>query len=58
MPAHWIVNKNTGDLATVSYSYKRMEVPRPKSLTTNEFRDLLKPGTVVLDRVLQTLHNW
>ena len=31
---------------------------RPKTLTVEEFCELLKPGTDVLDRVVQIIESW
>ena len=58
MPARWNVDQNTGDRALLSSGFVRKEVLRPKALSVVEFCDLLRPGTIVLDRVIQTLDKW
>jgi hypothetical protein len=58
MALQWLVDKNTGDRALLSSRFDRKEVFRPKTMSVAEFCELLEPGTVVLEEVLQILDKW
>lgn len=58
MPTRWMIEKNTGNRALLSHHLETKEMFRPKTLTVEEFCELLKPGTDVLDRVVQIIESW
>jgi len=35
-----------------------MTVERPSAVSTEEFSDILRPGTIVLNRVVKVLFEW
>jgi hypothetical protein len=58
VPAQWRVDQNTGARADLSCRMERKEVRRPMTMSEEEFYELLRPGTFILDRLLITLSNW
>jgi len=58
MAAQWNVNKNDGDRAALSYRSERITVERPEAVGTEEFCEILRPGTIVLDGVVKALSEW
>jgi hypothetical protein len=58
VPAQWRVDQNTGARADLSFRLERKEVRRPMTMSEEEFYELLRPGTFILDRLLITLSNW
>jgi hypothetical protein len=58
MAAKWNVDQNDGDRAALSNWAERMTVERPSAVSTEEFSDIFRPGTIVLDRVVKALLEW
>jgi hypothetical protein len=58
MAAKWNVDRNDGNRATLSNWAERMTVERPSTVSTEEFSDILRPGTIVIDRVVKALLEW
>jgi hypothetical protein len=55
MAAKWNVDRNDGDRADLSNWSERMTVERPSAMGTEEFSEILRPGTIVLNRVVKVL---
>ena len=58
MAAKWNVDRNDGDRAALSNWAERMTVERPSAMSTEEFSEILRPGTIVLNRVVKVLFEW
>jgi hypothetical protein len=58
MAAKWNVDRNDGDRAALSNSAERMTVERPSAVSPEEFSEILRPGTIVLNRVVKVLFEW
>jgi hypothetical protein len=55
MAAKWNVDHNDGERAVLSNWAERMTVERPSAVSMEEFSDILRPGTIVLDRIVKAL---
>jgi hypothetical protein len=58
MAAKWNVGRNDGDRATLANWAGRITVERPSAVSTEEFSDILRPGTIVLKSVVKALLEW
>jgi hypothetical protein len=58
MAAKWNVERNDGNRAALSNWAERMTVERPSAVSTEEFSDILRPDTIVLDRIVKALLEW
>jgi hypothetical protein len=58
MAAKWNVDRNDGDRAVLSNWAERMTVERSGAVSREEFSDIFRPGTIVLDRVVKALLEW
>ena len=58
MAAKWNVDRNDGNRAALSNWAERTTVERPSAVSTEEFSELLRPGTIVLDRIVKALLEW
>jgi hypothetical protein len=54
----WIVEMNTGKRADLLKGSERTTVKRPKILTVEQFYDLLRPGSYIVDGALTTFMEW
>jgi hypothetical protein len=58
MAARWNVDRNDGNRADLSNWDERVTVERPSAVSTEEFSEILRPGTIVLNRIVKLLFEW